>query len=455
MFDIKVKKMKFYSTRDNKTLYSLREAAFMGLAPDGGLFMPEHVPQIEMKQIFSLCGSSFADMAVYIMEKFFGDSLDRPQIEEAMQKALHFEIPLRKVGIADNGMPLYTLELFHGPTCAFKDVGAGCMGQILRALQHDKKERLTILTATSGDTGSAVARGFYQIDGTDVVVLFPKGKVSPLQECQMTTLGKNVHAVKVNGTFDDCQRLVKEIFNNKELRNRINVTSANSINLLRWLPQSLYYFYGYWQWAKAEHPEYKGEGNAPQVIFVVPSGNYGNISAGMLARKMGLPVKGFVAASNANDIIPQYLKSGIYSPRPSVQTIANAMDVGNPSNYERILNLYGNSYDAICADTDGFSCNDDQIRAGVLELYRKYGYISCPHSAAGYNAVKDYAERSSEREMIWLSTAHPAKFTEVIEPVIGCKVEIPQRLARLLTLKESYTEMEPDSKNLEKFLTSL
>lgn len=447
--------MKFYSTRDDKTLYGLKEAAFMGLAPDGGLFMPEYIPQIEMKQIFSLCGSSFTEMALYIMEKFFGDSLSRRQIEEALQKALPFEIPLRKVGIADNGMPLYTLELFHGPTCAFKDVGAGCMGQILRALQQDKRERLTILTATSGDTGSAVARGFYQIDGIDVVVLFPKGKVSPLQECQMTTLGKNVHAVKVNGTFDDCQRLVKEIFNNKELRKRINVTSANSINLLRWLPQSLYYFYGYWQWARAEHPEYNGEGNAPQVVFVVPSGNYGNISAGMLAKKMGLPVKGFVAASNANDIIPQYLKSGIYSPRPSVQTIANAMDVGNPSNYERILDLYGNSYDAICADTAGYSCNDDQIRAGVLELWEKYGYISCPHSAAGYNAVKDYAERSSEREMIWLSTAHPAKFTEVIEPVTGCRVEIPQRLARLLTLKGEHTEMEPDCNNLEKFLTAL
>ena len=447
--------MKFYSNRDKKNLYTLRDAAFMGLAPDGGLFMPEQIPSVEMSKIISLAKDSFIDMAVYVMEKFMGDSLDEERIGEALQKAIPFEIPLRKIGYSRHGRPLYTMELFHGPTCAFKDVGAGCMGQILRALQQDKRERLIILTATSGDTGSAVARGFYDIPGIDVVVLFPKGKVSPLQECQMTTLGKNIHAIKVNGTFDDCQRMVKEIFNNRELRKKVNVTSANSINLLRWLPQSLYYFYGYWQWLNAEYPGDVNAGTLPQVTIAVPSGNYGNISAGMLAKKMGLPIKRFIAASNANDIIPQYLKSGIYSPRPSVQTIANAMDVGNPSNYERILDLYGNSYDAICKDTSGYSCSDGQIRAGILELYKEYGYTSCPHSAVGYNAVKDYMERTQERDVIWLSTAHPAKFTEVIEPVTGEKAEIPQRLSDLLSKKGEFAELEPDSKTLEKFLTDL
>lgn len=460
------KNMKYYSTRNREKLYSLKEAAVMGLAPDGGLFMPEYIPEANLEKAFQLAQCSFAEMASYLATLFFKSTLSQTQIEEAIHNALQFDIPLVKIDSSNKENPLYTLELFHGPTCAFKDVGASCMGQILAAL-NVKGEKLIILTATSGDTGSAVARGFYDIPGIEVVVLFPKGKVSPLQECQMTALGKNIKAVKVNGTFDDCQKLVKEIFNNKELRERINVTSANSINLLRWIPQCFYYFYAYCQWLIKEHNNtFKRYMNGediplPEVTFVVPSGNYGNISAGMLAKKMGLPVREFIAASNVNDVFPQYLKSGKYEPRPSVQTIANAMDVGAPSNYERILALYNNDYNSICKEIKGFSCNDEEIKSGIAELYDKYGYISCPHSAVGYLATKNYLAKSgscnlsslNSKSTIWLSTASPAKFSEVIEPVIGAMPQIPERLHTLLEKDKSSISIEVSIESLENILT--
>lgn len=448
--------MKFYSTRNRENRYSLKEAAVMGLAPDGGLFMPEYIPQADLRRLFELAQHSFAAMASSVASLFFEGSLNRQQIEEAISKALCFDVPLVKVGNR------YTLELFHGPTCAFKDVGASCMGQILGMLN---RKELIILTATSGDTGSAVARGFYDIPGIKVAVLFPDGKVSPLQECQMTALGKNINAIKVNGTFDDCQRLVKEIFNNRELRQKINVTSANSINLLRWIPQCFYYFYAYWQWISAEAPQILSEymkGNdiaLPEVTFVVPSGNYGNISAGMLAKKMGLPVKEFVAASNSNDVFPQYLATGKYNPRPSVQTIANAMDVGAPSNYERIQELYNNDYNGICKEVKGFSCNDNQIKEAIAEMYNKYGYTSCPHSAVGYLAAADYMQKqggsTGPDSVIWLSTASPAKFSEVIEPVTGVMPQIPERLQELLQKEKTSTPMEVSSADLENLLLQL
>lgn len=443
--------MKFYSTRDKNSFYDLKEAALMGLAPDGGLFMPENIPAADIEEVVRLSGLSFQDVAVYLARLFFGDSLPEQELEGAINRALSFDIPLKK--IVENPSPLYTLELFYGPTCAFKDVGASCMGQILCALRRGSDRKLIILTATSGDTGSAVAAGFYNIPGIEVVVLFPDGKVSPLQEAQMTTLGGNIHAVKVKGTFDDCQRLVKEMFNNKELRKSVEMTSANSINLLRWIPQSFYYFYAY-----AKLLECKGasvsEGVKP--VFVVPSGNYGNISAGMMAKKMGLPVKRFVAASNANDVFPKYLETGSYNPMPSIKTIANAMDVGNPSNYERILDLYDGSYRNIVSDVVGYSCCDDTIRAGIKELWDDCSYISCPHSAVGYNAAKffrdNYADGVSD-DIIWLSTAAAGKFSEVIEPVIGRKIDIPKRLRDRMEIEKRYfTEMEADGKALEEYL---
>lgn len=458
--------MKFHSTRDKSRLYSLQEASVMGLAPDGGLFMPEYIPQINMSEVLKLAQYSFADMSSHIASLFFKDSITPLQVDEAIKKALSFEIPLVKAG------PYYTLELFHGPTCAFKDVGASSMGQILGTILHNNGEKenkpLIILTATSGDTGSAVARGFYDIPGITVVVLFPNGKVSPLQECQMTALGKNIKALKVNGTFDDCQMLVKAIFNNREIRKQVNVTSANSINLLRWLPQSFYYFYAYAQWIAQEHSHLLKqfmageEAELPEVTFVVPSGNYGNISAGMLAKRMGLPVKGFIAAANSNDVFPKYLESGQYEPRPSVQTIANAMDVGAPSNFERIQSLFNNDYEAICREVKGYAYSDSQIKEAILELYRKYGYTSCPHSATGYLATKEYLSecansgmKADSNSIIWLSTASPAKFSEVIAPVTGQMPHIPGRLQELLDKDKEFTIMDVSTETLEEILRTL
>ena len=317
--------MNFYSTRDRerKQACTLREAAMMGLAPDGGLFVPERIPQADLDEAERLAGESYAALAGYLAGLFFGDDLDTEALRRELATLYDYPVPLRRVGRGR-----YTLELFHGPTCAFKDFGAGFMGRAV-GLLGAAGERLVILTATSGDTGSAVAHGFYNVPGVDVVVLYPEGKISRLQECQMTALGGNIHPLRVAGTFDDCQRLVKELFADESFRRRRRVTSANSINLLRWIPQAFYYFYGYFRWRR------ETGGDLPTIV--VPSGNFGNLAAGMLAQRMGLPVGGFVAASNLNDVVPEFLRTGVYRPRPSVQTPASAMDVGAPSNFERML----------------------------------------------------------------------------------------------------------------------
>ena len=315
----------------------------MGLAPDGGLFMPERIPQVDMKRIEELSSRSFPEMAAYLASLFF-DEFSESQLLEVCRAAFDFPIPLKCVSAES---ALYTLELFHGPTFAFKDVGARFMGQMLGRLA-DKEKRINVLVATSGDTGSAVAQGFWGVEGVDVTILFPKGKVSPFQESQMTTLGKNIHPVAVEGCFDDCQRMVKELLGDKEFSARHSLTSANSINILRWIPQSFYYFWGYCQWMRAtgqplsaaQQPLALQPASPVGPVVVVPSGNYGNIAAGMLAKKMGLPIRSFIAVSNANDTFPRLLSSGVYEPHTTIPTIANAMDVSAPSNYERIMNLY-------------------------------------------------------------------------------------------------------------------
>lgn len=451
--------MKYTTTRKDGKTYSLKEATFMGLAPDGGLFMPVRIPKADMNEVRERAASSFTDMAEYLAGLFFEGDLPRAELQKAVCEAFDFPVPLKYIGATAPGEPisgpgtsrdLYTLELFHGSTAAFKDFGAGFMGRMLGRLRSGG-ERLTILTATSGDTGSAVAHGFYNVPGVEVMVLYPDGKVSDLQESQMTTLGGNIHALRVAGTFDDCQRMVKEVFNDSAFRAVHNITSANSINLLRWIPQSFYYFWGVLQWravvGKAGGVNILNE-NSPEIV--VPSGNYGNLSAGMLARRMGLPVKRFVAASNANDVVPEWLRTGDYHPRPSVLTIANAMDVGAPSNYERMMSMTEGDIQAIRAEIRGFASTDDEIRAGIGEMYEKYGYISDPHSAAGYNAAKHYGV-----DGFWLSTAAPAKFGEVIESTLGIAPEIPERLARLLDRPKVSTPIAPDSALLKDFVASL
>lgn len=523
--------MRFYSTREKNPaarLFSLKEAAVMGLAPDGGLFMPERIPQVDMKRIEELSNRSFPEMAAYLASLFF-DEFSESQLLEVCRAAFDFPIPLKCVSAAPSASAaspvsaapsasfasaacacataslqqslstpaLYTLELFHGPTFAFKDVGARFMGQMLGRLA-DKEKRINVLVATSGDTGSAVAQGFWGVEGVDVTILFPKGKVSPFQESQMTTLGKNIHPVAVEGCFDDCQRMVKELLGDKEFSARHSLTSANSINILRWIPQSFYYFWGYCQWmratgqplsaaqsqaaqsqaaqSQAAAQQHLAAAHQPQTaqpqaaqpqagqsqaaaqqhlalqpaspvgpVVVVPSGNYGNIAAGMLAKKMGLPIRSFIAVSNANDTFPRLLSSGVYEPHTTIPTIANAMDVSAPSNYERIMNLYSapesapvyapvsapksaaeSALEALRKEVLGFSCSDTLIKAGIAEQYSKYGYLACPHSSTGYLLASQ-----ARIEGFWLSTAHYAKFINVISDALGKEMPLIEPFATI------------------------
>ena len=427
--------MKFYSTRDKERTcgYSLCEAAMLGLAPDGGLFVPERIPQADMAVVETLAAESYAALAGYLAGLFFGEDLDSRDLQRELDALYDFPVPLRRVG---HGR--YTLELFHGPTCAFKDFGAGFMGRAI-GLLGAAAERLVILTATSGDTGSAVAHGFYNVPGVEAVVLYPEGKISRLQELQMTALGGNIHPLRVAGTFDDCQRLVKELFADAPFRARRRVTSANSINLLRWIPQAFYYFYGHCLWRQATGGE--------RPVIVVPSGNYGNLAAGMLAQRMGLPVGGFVAASNVNDVVPEFLRTGVYRPRPSVRTPANAMDVGAPSNFERMLWLCGGDPEALRSQLAGYRCDDACIRRTIDELYERSGCFSDPHSAVGYAA-----SAACGKPGFYLSTAHPAKFGEVFTAVTGAEVPLPERLAQLLRKPSSSDPMAVDLAALERFV---
>ena len=466
--------MRFYSTREKNPaarLFSLKEAAVMGLAPDGGLFMPERIPQVDMKRIEELSSRSFPEMAAYLASLFF-DEFSESQLLEVCRAAFDFPIPLKCVSAAS---ALYTLELFHGPTFAFKDVGARFMGQMLGRLA-DKEKRINVLVATSGDTGSAVAQGFWGVEGVDVTILFPKGKVSPFQESQMTTLGKNIHPVAVEGCFDDCQRMVKELLGDKEFSARHSLTSANSINILRWIPQSFYYFWGYCQWmratgqplssaqsqAAAHHPQAAQPASPVGPVVVVPSGNYGNIAAGMLAKKMGLPIRSFIAVSNANDTFPRLLSSGVYEPHTTIPTIANAMDVSAPSNYERIMNLYSapesapisapvsapksaaeSALEALRKEVLGFSCSDTLIKAGIAEQYSKYGYLACPHSSTGYLLASQ-----ARIEGFWLSTAHYAKFINVISDALGKEMPLIEPFATISRQKGESITIEAQTDQL-------
>ena len=428
--------MKYYSTRDNgrNRYFSLKEAATKGLAPDGGLFMPECIPSADMHEVERLSRISYADMALYLAGLFF-DEIAPERLEAAVRNA--YDFPIRLHSLSDNE---HTLELFHGPTFAFKDFGARFMGQ-MTGIINDSSE-LIVLTATSGDTGSAVAGGFYGVEGVKVVVLYPAGKISPLQEAQMTTLHGNIYPLKVDGTFDDCQRMVKSVFADDALRSRLNITSANSINILRWIPQSFYYFYGYCAWRGLTG------GDAPEIV--VPSGNYGNLTAGMMARRMGLPVKRFVAASNANDVVPEFLATGDYRPRPSVQTVANAMDVGAPSNYERMMDMCAGDIEALRREVTGFSASDEEIMAGIRSIDERCGYMSCPHSCVG-----SLANSGLGVDGFWLSTAHPAKFGEVTMRATGKTPELPEKIEKMLLKEKKFTKIAAEETILKEYLLNL
>lgn len=430
--------MKYYSTNKKVSGASLEDAVVKGLAEDKGLFMPDSIPEIPSMFYENIDKMSFQDMAYTVAYMLFGEDVHANMLKMIVNDTLSFDVPLVKV--EEN---IYSLELFHGPTLAFKDVGARFMSRMLGYFiqrQEDKHKQVNVLVATSGDTGSAVANGFLGVEGIHVYVLYPKGLVSPIQECQFTTLGQNITALEVDGTFDDCQALVKSAFMDEELNAKMKLTSANSINVARFLPQAFYYFYAFAQLKVIS------EAAARNMVVCVPSGNFGNITAGLFAKRMGLPVKRFIAANNRNDIFLQYLQTGEYKPRPSVSTIANAMDVGDPSNFARILDLYGNSHEAISAEISGVSYTDEQIAETLKTCKKETGYLLDPHGACGYQALKDGLKEGEVG--VFLETAHPAKFLETVEKILGEKVEIPAKLQEFIKGEKKNESM---SKKFEDF----
>ncbi|RIJ46442.1 threonine synthase [Maribellus luteus] len=412
--------MKYYSTNKNTPEVSLKEAVVKGLAADNGLFMPERIEAFDPSFFENIQNLSFQEIAYEVALKFFGEDIEAQKLHEIVFDTLSFDCPLVKV---DGN--IYSLELFHGPTLAFKDVGARFMARLLNYFLGKKEKQVNVLVATSGDTGSAVANGFLGVEGIHVHVLYPKGKVSRIQEAQFTTLGQNITALEIDGTFDDCQHLVKTAFLDKELNEKLVLTSANSINVARFLPQAFYYFNAYARLKEAGILENR------ELVVAVPSGNFGNLTAGLIAAEMGLPIQQFIAANNENDVVFEYLKTGKYQPRPSVETIANAMDVGAPSNFARILDLYQHSHKLINEKIKGFRYSDGEIREVIDRVYSETGYLCDPHGACGFQALKEFL--SGQQVGVFLETAHPAKFTETVEAVIGSgKVELPEKLAAFM-----------------------
>lgn len=435
--------MKYYSTNKKIKNITLQEAVVKGLADDKGLFMPEEIKKLPSSFFDTMMNMSLQEISFIVADAFFGDDVDSRALKKIVDDTLNFDIPL--IPVEDY---IYSLELFHGPTLAFKDVGARFMSRLLNYfIQKEGERNVNVLVATSGDTGSAVANGFLGIEGIHVYVLYPKGLVSSIQECQFTTLGENITALEIEGTFDDCQRLVKSAFVDPELNACFKLTSANSINIARLLPQSFYYFYAFAQ-LRAIHPKYTAE--ELEMVICVPSGNFGNLTAGLIAKRMGLPVKRFIAANNRNDVFLEYLQTGEYHPRTSVATIANAMDVGNPSNFDRILDLYGYSHKAITKDISGISYTDEQIAATIKNCFSKNGYLLDPHGACGYQALKD--KLLPEENGIFLETAHPAKFLDTVEKIIGEKIEIPAKLQEFMKGEKKSIPLSKDFEEFKKFL---
>ena len=430
--------MKYYSTNGKAEKATLKEAVVKGLASDKGLFMPEAIKPLPQSFFDEIQNLSFQEIAYRVADAFFGEDIPADDLKKIVYDTLSFDVPA--VPVTDN---IYSLELFHGPTLAFKDVGARFMARLLQYfIKQEGNEQVNVLVATSGDTGSAVANGFLGVDGIRVYVLYPKGKVSDIQECQFTTLGQNITALEVDGVFDDCQALVKNAFMDADLNKHMKLTSANSINVARFLPQSFYYFYAYAQLKKL--------GKADQMVVCVPSGNFGNICSALFGKRMGLPVKRFIAANNANDIFFKYLQTGKYEPKASVQTIANAMDVGDPSNFARIYDLYNKDHAAICADISGATYTDEQIADAIRECKASTGYQLDPHGACGYKALQ---EGLKDGEVgVFLETAHPAKFKSTVDGIINGDIEIPAKLAAFMKGTKQSIAMTKDFADFKAFL---
>jgi threonine synthase len=429
--------LKYYSTNRQSQLINFREATIKGQAPDKGLYFPEQIPQLEKGFIEQIEDFSNEEIAFRVIRPYVGDVIPEEKLFQIVSETINFPIPL--VQVNEN---IFSLELFHGPTLAFKDVGARFMSRCLGYFLRDHEKKVTVLVATSGDTGGAVANGFYETEGVEVVILYPSGKVSPVQEKQLTTLGKNIQALEVKGTFDDCQQLVKKAFADEAINKKRFLTSANSINVARWLPQQFYYFFAYKQW-----PDKK---NAP--VVSVPSGNFGNICAGILAQRSGLPIKHFIAACNVNDVVSPYLQTEILQPKQAVPTLSNAMDVGDPSNFIRILEIFHHYFTELKADLSSFSISDEETLTTIKGVYRQYSYLLDPHGAVGYLSLQRYLDQHSEQKGIFLETAHPVKFPEAVEKATGKKADLPASLADLMKEEKQSILLENDFDQLKDYL---
>jgi len=430
--------MQYYSTHKKSAPVNLQYAVLKGLADDGGLYMPERIPVIRPEFYSFLHKRSLPEIAYEVTRAYMGDEIPPNVLRDLVNETVNFPIPL--VQVSEN---IYSLELFHGPTMAFKDVGARFMSRLMSYLLRGEKRPLKVVVATSGDTGSAVAAGFFNVPGIDVSVLFPKGKVSPLQQKQITTWGKNITALEIDGTFDDCQALAKQVLSDEQLNDSFLITSANSINIARLIPQSFYYF---WAVAQLNNP-------VKPVVFSVPSGNFGNLTAGLLAHTMGLKTERFVAATNINDVVPQYYQNGVYNPRASVQTISNAMDVGNPSNFARMLDLLGNDHNLFREKLYACSFTDDQTRDAIYQVLTDSSYMLDPHGAVAWLGAKEYHEKvNPDTPIIMLETAHPSKFPETLPMVLEKEKTLPPQLKQVSEKVEKYHSMENSFEHLKQWM---
>ena len=414
--------MKYYSLNKKAPNSSFKEAVIRGIAPDKGLYFPEHITPLPASFFETIDSLSHEDIAFEAIKQFVSPDIPEDILKTIIAETLSFDFPILE--ISEN---IATLELFHGPTMAFKDVGARFMARCLGYFNQHNTEEVTVLVATSGDTGGAVAHGFLGVKGVNVVILYPSGKVSAIQEKQLTTLKQNITALEVDGVFDDCQDMVKRAFMDEELTSRMQLTSANSINVARWLPQMFYFFFAY----KQLHKTHK------KIVFSVPSGNFGNVCAGMMAQQLGLPIHHFVASNNENNVVTEYLTTKLYQPKPSVPTISNAMDVGNPSNFIRIQEIYKNNFDKLKTNLSSYSFSDDETREALKELYDDFSYIADPHGAVGYLGCKSYLKNNSDAHCVFLETAHPTKFLNVVEAVIKQKLELPPQIEAVMDKEQT------------------
>ncbi|HWJ92710.1 MAG TPA: threonine synthase [Flavisolibacter sp.] len=429
--------MNYYSTNNKELTADFRTATIKGQPEDRGLYFPSAVPKLQEGFIDNLEQLSKEKIAFEVIRPYVGDSIPLSELAKIIEATVNFDFPLVPI---DGGIS--SLELFHGPTLAFKDVGARFMSRCLSYFARDDRRKVTVLVATSGDTGGAVANAFYDVPGVEVVILYPAGKVSSIQELQLTTLGKNVTALEVQGSFDDCQQMVKAAFSDRDLNQSMFLTSANSINVARWLPQQFYYFFAWQQWKDREHVP----------VISVPSGNFGNICAGLVARQSGLPIRHFIAACNANDIVPAYLQSGVYTPKPAVATLSNAMDVGDPSNFIRILELFAGSIGQLKEVVSGFTITDNETKKIIADVKKRNNYLLDPHGAVAYGALKKYLDQHPEEKGLILETAHPVKFYDVVEPVIHEKISLPHAVGSLLKKEKRKIPIKPGKDQLKEYL---